>query len=604
VADGRDLRGDVRRELTAVRTRGFWRLNDTNLVMVQTLSLEQAACHVRDYRENLTRVAVIELLLRYEVPQLPRPYSDWLMVLFGLRDGDQGRATASLREEAAKLAGERYAEVFRRTKENAALDALADQIVADCLGSATQEIVIQRKSDYDQASPLYIPRPEIEDLFRNFHRDDRRVIVFHGHPGVGKSWLAHELTRGETGEAAPRIRVRNGQMVQADLWTALLEAKVDVSYISGCDPVEQLAVLLCSEQAPDFVILDNLDTAKQLDDLLPLRPKATVVATCLAIDYSRPNWALVPVRVMTRDEATRMVHTRLTSATAQDARILSFLVGQQPLAIHYACLLVAKGGVTIAELCNELWRNTRAFVEGARTEEGEPFAAVIRRLVQLIGERDNLAYRVLELLPFCQFRQLYFLGAIRTYLWVNYGLSGSVVRYAQAIELLRDFSIVELCPDCSEELRVPNLANSVLYSISQCRAVGVAVGLLKTLEYYAQQYTGSRTIDLSLIVKTSPEYSEVVVTFMHTVLLWGQLLIEGQLCCLAIVDASTRDEVERWLASTLMKHRRTIKKFDSLERGAFTSQVPERWFDWARLHDKPSISTTSQDSPPSDMTTA
>jgi len=108
-------------------------LDAPNKVEIATSYLEQAAKNVPDYHAKLTRIKAIELLLKYEISLMAAPHREWLEVLLGVRDDLDSSNPKRLRKEATKLADEDDPENFCRGKEQAALDALARQIVADCL---------------------------------------------------------------------------------------------------------------------------------------------------------------------------------------------------------------------------------------------------------------------------------------------------------------------------------------------------------------------------------------------------------------------------------------------------------------------------------------
>ena len=75
-----EIRTRVRRELTDVRTRGYVRLDAPNFrKQISTYYLERAAEKVEGYHANLTRIASVEQLLKYEIPLLPNP------IISGLR---------------------------------------------------------------------------------------------------------------------------------------------------------------------------------------------------------------------------------------------------------------------------------------------------------------------------------------------------------------------------------------------------------------------------------------------------------------------------------------------------------------------------------------
>jgi hypothetical protein len=135
---GQDLKGAVLAELKDVRGRGYIQIDAPRFTKkIGTRWLETAAEILPGYGDARTRAAILKLVLLCEIDRLDEPYREWLNVSFGLSEGLNPTEPASLRMEATRRAGEQDTEVFRRGKEAAALSALADQIVADCLQGYT-----------------------------------------------------------------------------------------------------------------------------------------------------------------------------------------------------------------------------------------------------------------------------------------------------------------------------------------------------------------------------------------------------------------------------------------------------------------------------------
>ena len=152
VADEMPSRADVLAELKEVRRRGYTQLDvaRTRPTRIDTPSLEYAAVKIMPpgYRANMTRMAIIKLLLEHEIAALGEPFSELLTISFGTRRGLDSSYPPALRRQAATLA-KQAVETFKNDKEEVALGALADQIVADCLGEQQSNDAISA----DELSP-------------------------------------------------------------------------------------------------------------------------------------------------------------------------------------------------------------------------------------------------------------------------------------------------------------------------------------------------------------------------------------------------------------------------------------------------------------------
>src|ERR1700730_4397308 len=101
------LQVDLLQELKDVRKRGVGRLElPLPHVYVDTTNLEAAARTVPGYRDRLTRIAAIWLLLEHEIPRVSQPHRDWLEVMLALPVELRGQVTGELRKQVAKSIGE------------------------------------------------------------------------------------------------------------------------------------------------------------------------------------------------------------------------------------------------------------------------------------------------------------------------------------------------------------------------------------------------------------------------------------------------------------------------------------------------------------------
>ncbi|MEA5358756.1 hypothetical protein VA596_04350 [Amycolatopsis sp., V23-08] len=435
----------VRKELVTLRARGYWRINDPDLVAIQTSRLEKAARRAPGHRPNMTRVAVIELLLRHEVAKLRIPYRDWLGILFGLRDGDDQIGTDALREQAAKFAGEFDPHVFRRTKEKAALSALADQIVADCLVVANEPTDLPELRDEfsdmaQNSNPAYVPREAIHHEFARLARDGVRLVALVGQAGMGKTTLAEALTESR----APFIRVRDGKLEELDLQAAFLSVGISREVVLTDNPATYLSALLSCPQAPEWVVLDNLKSTAELRHLLPATLyKSRVLVTSRMSDSSfLGRGQVIEVERMTIEESVALLRRKLPEHRARELEELASLLFRHPLIMEYASSLLEGKSVSAWQFGQEFRADVTELAGHAQTEDGQVLSVILHRIAAELAIYNPIAHRLLAGLSFLECDVPLLEVDLIAYTRATSGTNLSLVSCLQAIKHLLDASLL------------------------------------------------------------------------------------------------------------------------------------------------------------------
>ena|GEM_PF-3990572 len=166
--------------------------------------------------------------------------------------------------------------------------------------------------------------------------------------------------------------------------------------------VRTFALYLCSEDAPDYFFIDNLEDAELFKDLVLPMARPIVLVTSrehvVPLEYAES----LPVLPMEDDEAKNLAHALLPSITDQDMTHLIAKLGNRPLAIEHVCTgLLADGFMTVDEVCAEFDRDAGRTMERATSSLESTFTWIYQRILGRIRQTDeqNHMYtaRVLEL---------------------------------------------------------------------------------------------------------------------------------------------------------------------------------------------------------------
>jgi hypothetical protein len=292
--------------------------------------------------------------------------------------------------------------------------------------------------------PTYIHRPELEAQFGALVDAGAKLIALVGQPGMGKTWLAEELTRDPvTGAPAPIIDLSNPSNSARDLMAAFSRTSSQPPPIP--DPVVQLANLACSETAPPFIVLDNLDSADELKDLLPRHTRSIIVVTCRSKGESA-SYRVIDIDMMERAETIEMISRHLPDLDADDMEHLASTFADHPLVISHVCRLFPNQEAPLRRFCDELARDARHLAARVQTEDQSMLLAILRRTVRLVRQRDVPAYEMLVFMSFMWdhiWRPLLWRYFEKRYSSSLKGASASL-RFAHAVSVLKAFSLIQV----------------------------------------------------------------------------------------------------------------------------------------------------------------
>lgn len=460
------------------------------------------------------------------------------------------------------------------------------EVIADFQSVSTENIPQKAEPATLVSSQPYIDRPDYRTRFESLLAANKKLIVFVGLPGIGKTWLARAVTRGDDGTEAPRIRIVGGAISTPDLKRALQRCGVEVSNIVGHER-EHLVTLVCGSHAPKFVVLDGFESIDEISSLMPGDTDSVVVATCRRKSGSSiATDAVIPVREMSGDEPWAMVTSLLADVdpaapnmselTNSLARIM-FVLSGHPLGISRAFELVRDHKLSISKLCDELESDPLAFMRRLRTGKGSSFVADIEHTLALVQEQDEIAYRLLEAVSFLYLEDPRDSSFLQKYLEVTHRVSMSdrssigELRFRQAIELLLNCMLIELHEkdlpqDVSDRpythVYVHPLVIKILRHRFERRAAEVAEGFIKVCNSYNKQY----------------DNFEALQGILQTVTLLGRILIDDDPPGAASsLQPWNRHTVPRWLSAHIIYLERILgDHFDNI------FSTPMHWKEWAR----------------------
>jgi hypothetical protein len=373
-------------------------------------------------------------------------------LLFGLRDGTREQLSDELMLRVkTKFGDKREDEKALQRRNKSARQYLADAICLVFEEPLPVPAVPRPES-------VYISRPELEAEFAAHLESGAKLIVFHGFPGMGKTWLARAALESTAGEAVPEILVEAAGIAPKSLAGLLSRYEVDSGGLLPGSEREALARLLGSEQAPAFVLIDNLDSVDDLARLLPPLanvPTTVVVATCRARSEAIPACRFIDVDTMSDTEAESLIQIGLPHLSPNDTAYLASELENYPLAIRFGCRILQHQTVGVEEFCREIKANAKEFASRARTEQGSTLLALLQRLIELVRQRDRLAFELLRFISLVRSKSLIEDRFLRQYAqWTRSpgsatgGFLGlrefSLLLYGDAIGVLSDFGIIDL----------------------------------------------------------------------------------------------------------------------------------------------------------------
>ncbi len=495
------------------------------------------------------------------------------------------RASLAVRKRLAAILLRMEREAKRATVENTTTQVADPTVFSDKKPIVHDGDSWSQYYEFHIDGQPHIDRPDYRARFDSLVAASKKLIVFVGLPGMGKTWLARAVTRDEDGSEAPRIRIVDGQISTPDLKHALRRCGVEVSNIVGHER-EHLVTLVCGSHAPKFVVLDGFESTDELSSLMPGDTDSVVVATCRRkAESSVATDAVIPVREMSFDESFAIANllADVARSIADDegkrtslARVMVLLSGHA-LGISRAFELVRDHKLSIFKLGDELEGDPLSFMRRLRTGSGDSFVADIERTLALVQDQDEVAYRLLEAASFLYLEDSRDSSFLQKYLEVTHRVPMSdrsfigELRFRQAIDLLLSYMLIELHEkdlpqDVSDRpythVYVHPLVIRILRHRCERRAAEVAEGFIEVCNSYNKQY----------------DKFEALQGLLQTVTLLGRILIDDDPPGASSgLQPWNRHTVPAWLSVHIIYLERILgSHFDNI----FPTLT--HWKEWAR----------------------
>jgi len=358
--------------------------------------------------------------------------------------------------------------------------------------------------------PPYVERADLHAKFAQARKSGAKLIAFVGLAGMGKTFLVRRLARNSDGTEALRIRVMNGVPWRADLEGALVA--------SGMSAGQSMSALLCGPQAPEIVVLDNFDTGDQLDVLRPINAKSLIVATCRAKGMNPPSdcyW--IEVGSLDNGQALELIRLRASNLSDEDVRLLVSSLGGHALSIRIASTLLSRETISVSQFCDGLRNAPATVTDRIVTDSGESLAFILDQTYMAIYERDQLAAELLICLSFSIIQPATSQNFLQIYHVANHSSRRELIHYANAIEVLVSYSIIEF--DEENDVALHPLVAATLRDLAASRIVEVAfhsravfLYALPALDEYMSrdEYTSRQKVrifpGLKVVLPMPPDY--------------------------------------------------------------------------------------------------
>lgn len=506
-------------------------------------------------------------------------------LLFGLRDGMRDLWPDQLMGQVKEYYRDKLEDdkTLQRRNESAR-QHLADAICLVFVQPLPLPVPVQPQL-------VYISRPELERQLKAHVESGARLIVFHGLPGMGKTWLAQAAAAGLHGGPVPEITIGPDGIDTTSLVSALRRCQIEVEGPLDGHEGEHLAALLSDQNAPPFLLIDNLDSVDDLAELLPPLgniPKTVVVATCRVKSEAIPTCWFIAVGKMSEGEAESLIRAGLPHLSRADAAYLASALEAHPLAIRFACRILQLRVVSVGEFCRETKAKADELAELLRTNEGATIGALLVWLVGLVFERDLLAFKLLRFI--CLVQESVIIGDqfLRHYAEWTDGpqsymdhLNGegevSPLRYGEAVGVMVDSGLVDQITEYAGDGQpvacfiMHNLTGAVLRSLFN--ETGNAELVAQDLLFW--------TVHLLERRKHPGEFpADLASIFLGGFELLGKLLIDG-------VDDPAFELIIRrhdpWLANAMAVLLLTSLEHAPLDeqQEEFRHSIPAHWYRWA-----------------------
>jgi Cdc6-like AAA superfamily ATPase len=255
---------------------------------------------------------------------------------------------------------------------------------------------ISEDPSYTQRLELHT---EFQDAIRTLQEQGKRVLIFRGDAGTGKSTLALKLAPSvvESDDDVVVIRAHSERRLANDILDYFERAGTDVSGWSDMYARRRLKSALSRGDAPSVVVLDNIGDKETLGDLLPDdEPRSLVLVTCRKKLLSDGRGAELTIGNMSAEEANMMLRAKLSDVPDDALRLLASRLDYRPLALEQASAYLHKmESVTVEQFCEALKRSRADVLDSLPGDE--TLTAIYRMILNDLKRAPN-SVRLLDLL--------------------------------------------------------------------------------------------------------------------------------------------------------------------------------------------------------------
>lgn len=201
----------------------------------------------------------------------------------------------------------------------------------------------------------YIPRQDYHDEFDQLIALGHKLIALVGEPGNGKTRLADGLIATKLQPSDTRIYLPvNAEDECVSIILEELGRRGEHIYGATLKQViPAFARMLCTDSAPKYVIIDNLEDSSLLAATVLPAARSVVVVTSRVNLLPRNRGVPIKVGPMTLEEACELGRSFLPNHSEEEVAQLAETVGYRPLAIDHASLGLIAMGMTIDQFCKD-----------------------------------------------------------------------------------------------------------------------------------------------------------------------------------------------------------------------------------------------------------
>jgi hypothetical protein len=350
-------------------------------------------------------------------PRARSPYSavDRLMskAIGQIRDSDYQKAALwefGLGESASRSSHARrehiYGEIFGVSEKTFRRSPRYERLLIEMVAEEIERVATVASADFlPIVTAPYIIREQllgrIEVLWELSSSDwiwqtSRRICVI-GEPGSGKSSYVRESCNSESLAWINAATVDSLTQTIADV---LENYGVDASHASVSALKHEFGKLLCRDDGPKLVVIDDMDDPMQLDQFLPRQTRTRLVVT--SCQQPTEDWApCIYVGEMNHNEATEMVEAHCPDLSVEQCAQLGGMLSGRPLAIAQACAYLNRNAdVDVDQFCRALSEDTTAALNPLGERSELTLVATYQQILEKVLTQHPKSIDLLEFLAF------------------------------------------------------------------------------------------------------------------------------------------------------------------------------------------------------------